>query len=200
MAINSECFDGPGAATHYLAARGFDPRTGARSGGIVSPRRVALPAGARLVRLFHDPTRQFGAWWATPWELEQIVAHFARGGPAFDEGRAQGRGLLHATLAVRHEWSGHSADHLGRFVLVALKQALEAYHGEGDVAPDGDHRHTLKPVGIVVGQRMRRACQLYLPECHRHLGAFEVLQTGWTGSGLIAALRGTGAAALPFES
>ena len=82
--------------------------------------------------MYHDPTKAYGEWWATPHELAVIAGYFGRGGPAFDEGRSGGKGILHATMAVRHDWGGNSPLHLGMFFAVRLSAALKAYHGEGD--------------------------------------------------------------------
>jgi hypothetical protein len=134
MACNDKYFAPPVRDQTFLRARGFDAE-GFRSGGIISPRLVELPIGTVLFRLYHDPKKRFGEWWSTPHELSTISDYFARSGPAFATGRAEGKGILHATLAVRHDWSGNSPQHLGRFLAVRLAESLKAYHGEGDHAP-----------------------------------------------------------------
>ena len=199
MAANSHFFSGPKSAGVYLAARGFDARSGHRSGGIVDPQRVLLPAGARLVRFFHDPGAQFGGWWSTTYELLHVVDHFGRGGSAFDEGRAEGRGLLHAVLAVRHDWAGGTPEHLGRFTIVGVRHGLEAFHGEGDHAPDSSQTRNQKAARIVVQGQQRGARQLYLPECKSYLGEFDVRTSGWTATDLLSALRSHDIGALSFE-
>ena len=49
MTVNGHSFEGAAASGTYLSARGFDTRGG---GGIKDPRRVLLPKGAVLVRLY----------------------------------------------------------------------------------------------------------------------------------------------------
>ena len=71
------------------------------------------------------------------------------GRPAFDEGRSSDQGILHATMAVRHDWGGNSPLHLGMFFAVRLASALKAYHGEGDHAPDASQTQVQKAVYIV---------------------------------------------------
>jgi hypothetical protein len=86
MASNDKYFVPPEATQTLLRVRGFSPN-GQRSGGIESPEIVDLPSGTVLFRMYHDPTRDYGEWWATPRELAVIASYFGRGGPAFDEGR-----------------------------------------------------------------------------------------------------------------
>jgi hypothetical protein len=104
MALNDKYFVPPEATQTLLRVRGFgvDDK---RSGGLVSPQVVDLPAGTVLFRMYHDARRDYGEWWATPRELAVIASYFGRGGPAFDEGRSSGKGILHATMAVRHDWA-----------------------------------------------------------------------------------------------
>lgn len=196
--LNENLFRGAGSSTTYLEARGFSA-SGARSGGIVEPKLVVVPQGALLFRFFHDPTKQFGAWWATPSEVANVVEHFARDGAAFDVGRSQGKGILHASFAVRHDWGNCDPDHLGRYMLVRLREPLMAYHGEGDVAPDGSQTQVQKPAQIRVNGRMRAPRHLFLPKCWTHVGALDVLNAGHTATGFLAQLSGTSTAALPFE-
>ena len=42
--------------------------------------------------------------------MAQVVGHCGRDGPAFGKGRAQGKGILQATLAVRREWGGNTPE------------------------------------------------------------------------------------------
>ena len=86
MTLNDKYFAPPEATQTLLRVRGFSPN-GQRSGGIESPQIVDLPTGTVLFRMYHDPTRDYGEWWATPRELAVIASYFGRGGPAFDEGR-----------------------------------------------------------------------------------------------------------------
>lgn len=164
MAANDKYFTPPEATQTLLRVRGFGP-TGLRSGGIEAPQIVELPAGTVLFRMFHDPTRDYGEWWATPRELALIAEYFGRRGPAFDTGRSGGKGILHATLAVRHDWGANSPLHLGLFFAVRLAANLKAYHGEGDHAPDATQTQVQKAVYIVDEHgRQRRARQIVLPK------------------------------------
>lgn len=72
MALNNKYFIPPEATQTLLRARGFGA-SGQRSGGIVSPQIVDLPAGTVLFRMYHDPTKSYGEWWATPHELALIA-------------------------------------------------------------------------------------------------------------------------------
>jgi len=56
MAANDKYFVPHEATQTLLRARGFGAG-GQRSGGIVSPQIVGLPAGTVLFRMYHDPTR-----------------------------------------------------------------------------------------------------------------------------------------------
>jgi hypothetical protein len=75
MASNDQYFVPPEATQTLLRARGFSA-SGQRSGGIVSPQIVDLPAGTVLFRMYHDPTKAYGEWWATPRELAVIARYF----------------------------------------------------------------------------------------------------------------------------
>ena len=59
-AANAHLFQAPASQWTYLGARGFDPKSGMRSGGIRKPVEVDLPPGAVLLRTYQDPTRLFG--------------------------------------------------------------------------------------------------------------------------------------------
>jgi hypothetical protein len=78
---NAEYFEGAEGTGSYLTARGFNER-GDRSGSIVGPKAVTVPAGAILFRLFHLERQTFGQWWSTAHELAAIFRHFGRAGPA----------------------------------------------------------------------------------------------------------------------
>ena len=164
MAAYDKDFVPPEATQTLLRVRGFDP-TGLLSGGIEAPQIVELPAGTVLFRMYHDPTRDYGEWWATPRELALIADYFGRHGPAFDTGRSSGKGILHATLAVRHDWGANSPLHLGLFFAVRLAANLKAYHGEGDHAPDATQTQVQKASYIIdENGRQRRARQIMLPK------------------------------------
>jgi hypothetical protein len=183
----------------YLRVRGFGVE-GRRSGGIVSPQLVELPGGTVLFGFYHDRNKRFGEWWSTPHELRLISDYFARSGPAFATGRTEGKGILHATLAVRHDWSGNSPLHLGQFFVVRLAEPLKAYHGEGDHAPDASQRQVQKAVRIVDGSnRQRMARQVFLPKTWEYERAFVVMHEGTTDSGLLGALKTFARGPLPFE-
>ena len=129
-----------------------------------------------------------------------VTDYFARSGPAFATGRAEGKGILHATLAVRHDWSGNSPLHLGQFFVVRLAEPLKAYHGEGDHAPDASQRQVQKAVRIIDGRnRQRMARQIFLPKAWEYERAFVVMHEGTTDSGLLRALKTFARGPLPFE-
>ena len=176
MAVNSSYFVEPASRLTYLKARGFSD-TGARSGGIRNPAAVEVPAGSVLLRTYMDPAKLHGEWWFTADEIAQILDHFGRGVPALAAGRAEGKGILQATMAVRHDWAGNSPAHMGLAAAVRLSQPLTAYHGEGDAAPDATQTRNLKPVGIIDRRGRRRgARQVFLPECWRYQTAIVVLE------------------------
>lgn len=200
--VNSAEFAGTAANATLLRARGFDPKTGARSGGIRDPRIVTLPANIVLLRFYHDPARRFGEWWCTPHEAGQIVDHFGRAAPAFGEGRMQGKGILHAVLAVRHDWSGGNPGHLGLLTVIRLTRPLSAYYGEGDVAPSAAQDQTLKPVQIMDSRRrLRGVRQVFLPVPWKYPGSFSELQNGGSSdSDLLGMVRRYQSSPLPFEA
>jgi len=208
MLSNEAEFAGKRATETLLEARGFDARTGARSGGIKDPEAVIVPAGATLFRLYHIPMdkARFGGWWFTPREMQTVIEYFARDGAAFATGRTQGKGILHAVLAVRHDWSGSppNPDHLGRFVVIKLKGALKAYFGVADVAPSQDQRDNLKPIEITDGSgQRRRVRQLYFPAMFAYRADYDDLLSGLAAnsdSDLIAAVGKYGTTRLPFEA
>ena len=201
-AANAHLFQAPASQSTYLRARGFDPKSGTRSGGIRRPVEVDLPPGAVLFRTYQDPTRLFGEWWFTPHEMAQVVGYFGRDGPAFGEGRAQGKGILQATLAVRHEWGGNSPGHLGLLAAVRLTAPLKAYFGEGDAAPDASQRANLKPIHINDQAGRRRGVrQLFLPEAWAYQPSFAVIErNASTDRDLARIARAHGGARLTFET
>src|SRR5690348_7353026 len=85
-AANDSYFRQPKLPFAYLKARGFDSKSGSRSGGIKNPIPVDLPVGTVLLRTYQDPARLFGEWWFTPHEMDLVIAYFGRGAPAFGEG------------------------------------------------------------------------------------------------------------------
>lgn len=201
QAANIAEFSGAKAKETSLRVRGFDPKTGARSGGIRNPLIVRLLPGTVVIRLYHDPARRFGEWWWTPHEMNQIIDYFGRSGAAFGEGRTQGKGILHATLAVRHDWAGANPDHLGLLNVIRMTRLLEAYYGEGDVAPNAAQDQTLKPVQITDEHGRRRGCrQLFLPGLWNYQSAFVELQQGLSSDvDLTRIVRQYLTGPLPFE-
>ncbi len=176
MAVNSSHFVEPARRLTYLKARGF-LASGARSGGIKDPALVEVPAGSVLLRTYMEPAKLPGEWWFTGDEMAQVLEYFGRGAPALGAGRAEGKGILQATMAVRHDWAGNSPAHMGFSAAVRLSQPLKAYHGEGDVAPDATQTQNLKPVGITDRRGRRRgARQVFLPECWLYQDAMLILE------------------------
>jgi hypothetical protein len=199
MCANARYFEGTAATETFLRARGFDSK-GAKSGGIVNPTLVDVPAGVLLVRFYHDPKRRAGEWWSTTRELQVIVSYFAREGPALAVGRMEGKGILHATLAVRHDWSKKDPGHLGRFWFARTAAPLRAYHGEGDHAPDSTQTQIQKVVQIIdETKRQRAARQLFFPEAWTYGSAFVELADGASDTDLRSALKRVPGIRLPFE-
>ena len=200
MAVNDKYFTPPTSKDTFLAARGFDPKSGARSGGITSPLIVDLAPGAILFRFYQDDRGKYGQWWCSPHELALIIAHFGRGDGAFDVGRTQGKGILQAILAVRHEWGGNSPLHMGSFIVVSATMPFKAYFGEGDHAPDATQTQVQKTAMIIDGAgRQRAARQIFLPHAWDYKADLPCIGGG-TGERLlldaVAAYRGQ---RLPFE-
>jgi hypothetical protein len=199
MAANEQYFVPPEATQTLLRVRGFGVN-GLRSGGIEGPQIVELPVGTVLFRLYHDPARDYGEWWATPRELGLIADYFGRRGPAFDTGRASGKGILHATLAVRHDWGQNSPLHLGQFFAVQLAVPLKAYHGEGDHAPDASQTQVQKAVYIMDEHgRQRRARQIMLPKPWEYKAILPRVMGGLSSQFLPVAVSRYSKQRLPFE-
>lgn len=206
--VNGAYFDGKDAVGYYLEARGFSA-SGDRTGGIIRPQIVDIAPGSILVRLYHLENRKFGGWWTTPYELARIYDYFGRDGTAAATGRSEGKGILHASFAVRHDWSRANAgdpseplspSHLGRFVCVSTVRPLKAYYGEGDDAPSGDKRSIQKAIRIVDkagAQTLVR--QIFLPQCWTYQSALSVVEDDWTDSGLINTVRQRNRGPLGFE-
>ena len=198
MVCNDAYFLAPLRDDTYLRARGF-AANGLRSGGLIEPVLVDLPAGTHLIRLYHDRKRRFGEWWSTLNELSLIIRYFARSGPAFATGRSQGKGILHASLAVRHDWAGNSPDHLGRFVEVRLSEPLKAFHGEGDHAPDSTQTQVQKAIRIIdQSNRQRLVRQIFLPKPWEYQHAFLELHDD-DSAALEGAVQRFSGGPLPFE-
>jgi hypothetical protein len=199
MALNDKYFVPPEATETLLRGRGFGAN-GQRSGGIERPQIVDLRGGTVLFRMYHDPARDYGEWWATPRELAAIGDYFGRDGAAFDEGRSSGKGILHATLAVRHDWGGNSPLHLGMFFAVRLSAALKAYHGEGDHAPDASQTQVQKAVYIIdASGRQRRARQIMLPKPWEYKASLTRISGGMCSQSLLAEVARHSRQRLPFE-
>lgn len=200
MAANDNFFAGSDATGSYLSARGFNA-AGDKSGGIVAPTIVELPAGAIIVRLYHAVGREFGEWWSTVSELQKVFGYFGRTGVAAATGRPEGKGILQATLAIRHDWGGNSPDHLGRFICAETTDVVRAYFGPGDDAPSADKKQVQKAVRILApDDTQMRFRQLFLPQCWKYQNAFRVILTGSTDTGLLPALRKFAGAPFSFES
>lgn len=147
---------------------------GSRSGGIQNPQKVQLPPGSVLLGCYADPAGMIGEWWSTPYEINQIFENPGRGGSAlFSEGRAEGKGYLHACLVIRREWSS-----LSYLVAIRVTHALGAYYGEGGVAPNEDQTDVMKGAFITDDHGHRRRCrQLFLPNLLKYQSAFVVLRS-----------------------
>jgi hypothetical protein len=200
MAANDMHFQPPLLRDTLLAARGFGV-SGARAGGIINPSVVEIPAGSCLFRFYHDPSRDYGEWWATPYELSVIVEYFGRGAGAIGEGRQQGKGILHATFAVRHDWAQGTPLHLGTFLVARLNDPLKAYFGEGDHAPDATQKSVQKAIRIIDhtgNQRLGR--QVFLPKAWTYKASFPRISGGTSDTDLLNTLRRTNTNRLPFET
>lgn len=199
MIRNQHYFAPPARTDTYLRVRGFDP-SGQRSGGIKDPVEVLLPASTILFRLFHKPNTHLGEWWFTAFEMSQVVSYFARSGPAFAVGRAQGQGILHATLAVRHDWSNDNPLHLAQFVVIRLNEPLKAYYGEGDHAPDSSQTRVQKAIRIIDAKGVQRCVrQVFIPELWRYPVAITDLGHHPTDTVLLGAVEKYRRPPLPFE-
>ncbi|MGA0601506.1 hypothetical protein ACO2Q3_12455 [Caulobacter sp. KR2-114] len=198
-AANAALFREPQVRGAYLAARGFSVQ-GRRSGGLKDPVVVDLAAGQVLLRTYRDPARWLGDWWTTPHEMQTVIDYFGRGGPAFGEGRNIGKGILQATLAVRWDWDGNDAGHLGLVTAVRLTTPLKAFYGEGDVAPNDAQTHTLKPVAIFVGGRQRGVRQVFIPSARTYSASFRIAERdGHSDSDLVRMARQYDQGPAPFE-
>jgi hypothetical protein len=202
MTANIRYFQGADGRNTLLRARGFGDG-GMRTGGIVSPRIVEVPVNAILFRSFHNPARRFGEWWFTPHEMAQIADYFGVSSEGLAIGRSVGKSIMHATLAVRHDWGGNSPDHLGRFLVIRLTAPLTAYHGESDHAPDATFRQMQKAVRIFDRTgRQRFARQVVLPKFWDFQACCQVLPLAAdsTDADLMAAVARFGNGPLPFEA
>lgn len=194
MFRNSDHFSPEKLATTYLRARGFDA-DGFRSGGIVAPRQVALLEGAVLVRFYQAAERPWGNWWITPNELAALRRHFAREGAAFACGRDEGKGILHATLAVLLGWSD-----LQRFMVVSLREPLLAMYGEGDEVCVANYSRVHKVSRIFDEHgRHRPVRQVFVPEAWSYSSCMVRLADGVTDHDLLGTLDQLRYQPLAFE-
>ena len=194
MFRNNEHFAPGKLQTTYLRARGFDD-AGFRTGGMAAPRQVELLAGAVLVRFYQRVERPWGNWWITPNELDAIRRHFAREGAAFASGRHQGKGILHATLAVLLGWSD-----LQRFMVVSLREPLLAMYGEGAEVCFADYSKVQKVVRIFDERgRHRPVRQVFIPEAWSYASCLVRVADGDTDQELLGALDLLRYQPLPFE-
>jgi len=152
----------------FLRARGWEqPDSDTGTGELKNPRKVLLNEDTYLIRLFHQPERKYGEWWSTPHELQLVSNYFDAGSLSAD--RRKGKSLLHAALAIRHDWAalpsgGNDPAHLRRFVIISLTEPLYAYHGEGDDAPGPRYADIQKAVPIIDNTRQRDVRQGFLPK------------------------------------
>ena len=177
-----------------LGARGFDPQ-GNRLGGITTPTQVIVPRGAVLIRTYGGPkATPDGQWWFTVCELQTLLSY--AGHDDLAQGRSQGRGLLHAFLAVlRVEWESTCEF----YAVVALRRPLYAFHGEGDhalYAASGGQKAAL----MRVNGRQRGMRQLFLPRLWEYRAAltWRVVR-GNVDRGLVAEFGRAPVPRLPFE-
>jgi len=111
-----------------------------------------------------------------------------------------GKGILHATMAVRHDWGGNSPLHLGMFFAVRLAAAFKAYHGEGDHAPDASQTQVQKAVYIVdASGRQRRGRQIMLPRAWEYEPNLPRIAGGMSGQSLLDEVARHRRQRLPFE-
>lgn len=206
---NAEFFNPANYWQTFLDARGFTG-LGQRSGGIIDPKRVTITEGSILGRFFQSDSRRYGQWWWTLAEMEAIVAYFGRYGTdpdagGFGTGRKEGKGILQGTLAVRTDWREEGttvAQHMERFCFARVTTNIDAFFGEGDVAPSSDQRSVLKPVHITDRSGTRRgARQIFLPKLWLYADkAMTSIEEGQSDSDLLAALTRYNTAPLYFES
>lgn len=198
MARNDKLFEPPLAQKTRLAVRGFDA-LGQRSGGIVDPQIVEVPANTVLFRLYHDSRRRFGEWWFTPYEMKQVLDYIGIAGAVTME-RAEGKSYLHALLAVRHDWSNNSPRHLDQFVSIRLNEPLKAYHGEADHAPSTGYTDMQKAHRFIDTHGVQRCMrQIYLPKLWEFQAAFTYMSHYPTDTVLNGAVERHRRGPLPFE-
>lgn len=206
MSANNEYFKESGT---YLRARGFDLATGDKSGGIIDPKIIRLEAGSILYRLFHLNDRKYGEWWSTAYELSRIFSYFGREGLSAATGRSSGKGILHATLAVRHDWSiadtkdlrgRPSSHHLGQFLCATPIESITAYYGPGDDAPS-DNKQNVQKAALILTEsgNQVRARQLFIPKCWEYVEKFNVIDEGATDTNLISSINKHLKGRLEFE-
>ncbi len=199
MAANDRFFEPPLATQTLLTVRGFDDH-GGRSGGIVAPQIVEVPANTVLFRLYHDSRRRFGEWWFTPYEMKQVLDYIGIKGAVTME-RAEGKSYLHKMLAVRHDWSNNSPRHLDQFVSIRLNAPLKAYHGEADHAPDSGYNDMQKAHRFIDRHGVQRYMrQIYFPKFWQFQAAFTYMSHYPTDTVLNGAVERHRRGPLPFES
>jgi hypothetical protein len=180
----------------FLEARGFDD-AGYRTGGILEPIEVEIPADTILFRFYDGSQNWSGRWWVTPFELSLIVDYFGR--EDFHVGRAHGEGMLHVALAVlAREWRNS----MRHYCVVKLRSPFKAFYGEGDHALIGS-RGGFK-AALIRDPRtgaQRAARQLFLPGFGEFTDNVDVLvQGGLTDRGLTSSLKRFNRSALAFEA
>jgi hypothetical protein len=138
--LNKDCFVPPKRALHEAAARGFDPRTKVRNGGMTRMAREHLGVGRHYYR-FCDRDRfnrdwkssAMGGWWADA-EVFATIQSFAREHAHIQEfARRNGQNAISYAaqlhFAVPYEWGD-----CGAIVCARLAHRLDAWRGTGDIA------------------------------------------------------------------
>jgi hypothetical protein len=210
---NSHLFDKEHYSGTYLRARGFTAG-GSRAGGIVDPKRVILHQQTVLIRLFtrYDGSAGYGDWWNTPHELVTAIDYLAVDGPSPGAGQSRQFNAMQALLVLLPCWN-NDAD---TFHVIRLKDDMEAFHGEADMAAVGAQPATaqkantppkagasrkverLSPFLITDRSGRRRAArQLMIPEFR--FSDFEILHIGAPLADLPSIARGFDSGPLSFE-
>ena len=181
--------------THaYLEARGFSA-TGERTGGILQPREVLIPASSVLFRLYDGVVAgPNGRWWTTPHELDVLLR--SAGHTRLDLGAVEGRSLLHGLLAVIPEWGNK----LTFCTAIQLALPLGAYYGESDDATLGATGGR-KAGWVLVDGKQRRARQLFIPgfAAVESAATIRIVSGVQTGTNLPRMLAQRGTSPLHFE-
>lgn len=189
MTVNQHYYILSNKTAAYLEARGFDQQ-GNRSGGIVAPKLVTVPAGTIMVRTYSQAD-EFGQWWLTAHELHRLLRHSGRA--TFAEGRPAAKGMIHGALALKEAWNNAQL-----FICAAPTEDLTAYYGLGDDAADATS--TLKVAKIIGAHGTQtRVRQLYFAKCWEYAALFRRIAHGWTDSALANSVRGQDKGAVNFE-